>query len=265
MLRIDSPLMGTQQPALQQRYHSVCSWEQVYAYSLPALYLANVDIAFQTKIGRKPICSQGTTWCNRPCDESMQTDLGQIAQTSKADTTDPATIFFSRHNNQGLAIRLTANYPLFLAAPVGLVHLHGATEEFPAWSDHSSSQLMQQTPSRLIAANSKHPLQPKSTHSTLLAGDMPHRSKPHRKGQVATLKDCADSYRYLMAAATAQPQSSVCRPCSFPITVWTNKTVRPTKRKKVLTTIFLGGESALKIQNGFGIVFWHLSKHYRLW
>jgi hypothetical protein len=34
----------------------------------------------------------------------MQTDFGQIAQTSEADTTDPAAIFFSRHNNQGLAI-----------------------------------------------------------------------------------------------------------------------------------------------------------------
>ncbi len=49
------------------------------------------------------------------------------------------------------------------------------------------------------------------------------------------------------------------------ITVWTNKAVRPAKRKKILTTIFLGGESALKIQKGFGIVCRHLPKHYRLW
>ena len=131
MFWIDRPLMGTQQPALQQRYHSVCSREQVCTFGVPALNLANVHITFQTKIGRKPICSHGTTWCDSSCDESMQTNLGQIAQTSKTDTTDPATIFFSRHNNQGLAIRLTANYPLLLAAPVGLVHLHSAAEEFP--------------------------------------------------------------------------------------------------------------------------------------
>src|ERR1700687_331156 len=70
-------------------------------------------------------------------------------------------------------------------------HFDGAPQTLTTGTNHGSTQLVQQRPRRLIASDSKFPLQPQSADPILLACEMPHCSEPECQREVAVLKNSA--------------------------------------------------------------------------
>src|SRR5450755_4335781 len=98
---------------------------------------------------------------------------------------DAIPIFFNGYGYQGFILAEPANSACFRCSPIGLINFDGAPQTLTTGTNHGSTQLVQQRPRRLIASDSKFPLQPQSTDSILLACEMPHCSEPECQREVA--------------------------------------------------------------------------------
>jgi len=109
---------------------------------------------------------------------------------------------------------------------------------------------------------------PHRAGSTLLTSHIPHGAEPQTQRLGCVLKNRPRSDRGLVpAAATNQPPTSGGPSCAR-LAARSNKTVRPTKPDKVIPTSLVRGESALKLQQGLGVVFAHIAYRggsYLLW
>jgi hypothetical protein len=157
-----------------------------------------------------------------------------------------------------------ADHALFLAAPVSLVHLHCPVQSVPAWPHHGSPQLMQHGPCGLVTAQPQRSLQPKSTDSVLLAGNVPHSPEPSGQRKMTFLKKRPGSYRRLMAAVSTKPQPPTHRPSSLSSTLRADKALDPAQGKQVPPTGFFVNEPSFHFQERAGIIFDHHRQYYRL-
>src|SRR5450755_473433 len=101
---------------------------------------------------------------------------------------DAIPIFFNGYGYQGFILAEPANSAFFRCSPIGLINFDGAPQTLTTGTNHGSTQLVQQRPRRLIASDSKFPLQPQSTDPILLACEMPHCSEPECQREVAVLR-----------------------------------------------------------------------------
>ena len=63
-----------------------------------------------------------------------------------------------------------------------------SVKPIPAGPDHGTPQLVEPTPSCLVAAQAEHLLKPQRTPSGFLAGQVPHGLKPHSQGLLRPFK-----------------------------------------------------------------------------
>ena len=264
MFLADGTLVGAEQPALQQRHDPMYPRQEMFAFGAAALYPPVVGIALQSKIGSQPIGPNGTPRLDGLSDKSVETGLGQIGDTTQADAPNARAIFFCCHENQSLLVCQPADHPLFFAAPVSLVHLYCPVQSIPARPDHSPSQFVQQGPGRLVAAESQCSLQTQSTHSILLAGDMPNGPEPNGERQMTVLENRARCYRDLVTAIRAQPQAPAGRPSPFSAAARTDETLEPPQGKQVLPTRLFVDEPFFQFQDRARIVFGHEDLYYTL-
>src|SRR3972149_6176301 len=98
--------MSTQQPTFQQRYYSMHSRQEMFAFRLPALHLSIVDVALHPQIGVQAIGSHRAAEVDALGNETMQGGSGKIGNATQADTPDTFPILFGRNHNQGFLLRL---------------------------------------------------------------------------------------------------------------------------------------------------------------
>jgi len=98
---------------------------------------------------------------------------------------------------------------LFRATNIGFINLDRTRQPVTARPDHGAAQLVQPGPGSFVAAKPQFPLEAERTDSILLAGDEPHRQKPHPQRLTGTLEDRPGGERYPFAASST-PQPSPC-------------------------------------------------------
>ena len=142
----------------------------------------------------------------------MGVDSGRgVGHPSQPDSADPSPAPRPRGNDR-LIFGWSAADAFFLPTDVGFIHLHTAVEPIPVGPDHRTPQLVEPTPSCLVAAQAEHLLQPQRTPSGFLAGHVPHRLKPHSQGLLRPFKNrprrqrgSAPTLSTLQVASIGQP------------------------------------------------------------
>src|ERR1039458_8095254 len=127
-----------------------------------------------------------------------------------------------------------------------------------ARSPHRSPQLMEDAPSRAIAAQFQHPLQLHRAHAVRLAGKLPHRGKPGRQRQLGVLKYRPGQHGRLVPAMLAKPQAAFHRPGPLVATTRTAKGFRPAQAVKVFQTGGLIVKTLLQFQLSPGVIIVHV-------
>ena len=132
-----------------------------------------------------------------------------ISDLLKADAAKPPAVLLDCYGDDGLALGFSASRTLFRATNIGFINLDRTRQQVPARPDHGAAQLVQPGPGSFVAAKPQFPLEAERTDPILLAGDEPHRQKPHPQRLTGTLEDRPGGQRCLFAAGPT-PQPSPC-------------------------------------------------------
>src|SRR5271168_5210321 len=167
----------------------------------------------------------------------------------KANAPDAIPIFFNGHGYQGFV-----NSAFFRCSPIGLINFDGTPQTLTTGTNHGSTQLVQQRPCRLIASDSKFPLQPQSTDPILLACEMPHCSEPECQREVAVLKNSARKDINLPPTRRTQQAVTASFPNAPASAGRTLDSLRPPKPEQILPARFVIGETLFQFQARSGHV-----------
>src|SRR5208283_2434942 len=172
MLMLDATLVSTDQPSLEQRGDEVDARHDFVRRV--GVVAEDRDLMLVTGRRQSGITSPAVGVNHRPAlhsalDEGKQTVCRDISDLLKAD----------------------------------------AAKQVPARPDHGAAQLVQPGPGSFVAAKPQFPLEAERTDPILLAGDKPHRQKPHPQRLTGTLEDRPGGQRCLFAAGPT-PQPSPC-------------------------------------------------------
>ena len=117
---------------------------------------------------------------------------------------------------------------------------------------------------RAYCRPAEHTLQCYRAHPVFLAGQSPHRAKPHSQCRSRILKHRACGRRNLIAAACALNTARLQRPALAYITSRTMKPVWPPEIEQVLPAGLLGAEAPLELLKRPWIILFHDPEHFRL-
>ncbi len=238
--------------------------QQVFSFGLTTLNPSLMDITAQPQIGMQTAGSDGASRFDGLSNKSMQVVPGQIRESAQANAANACPVLLSGDGDQGLFFRSPSQGPGFLAAPIRLIHFHDTRQSVTAWTHHSPTQFVQDQPSGLIAAQTQRALQPQRADAVLLAGDVPHGSKPGRQGQMAVLEDSPGGNRRFMPAPTAAPSTSANQPRLGSLTSRTDPSGGPAERCEVLGTRLLVAKALLQLDQNSGVILDHDPKYYSL-
>src|SRR5208283_88293 len=212
MLMLDATLVSTDQPSLEQRgdevdaRHDFVRWVGAVA--------EDRDLMLVTGRRQSGITSPAVGVNHRPAlhnglDEGKQAICRDISDLLKADAAKPPAVLLDCYGDDGLALGFSASRTLFRATNIGFINLDRTRQQVPARPDHGAAQLVQPGPGSFVAAKPQFPLEAERTDPILLAGDKPHRQKPHPQRLTGTLEDRPGGQRCLFAAGPT-PQPSPC-------------------------------------------------------
>ena len=162
-----------------------------------------------------------------------QTFCRGIRYPPHPDPSDAFPILLSSHNNQSLILCLTAPDASLRTAEIGFVHLHSARQPVSSRSHHRPPQLMQPSPSGLVAPQAEDALQAQSTPSALLAGHEPHRLKPGSQRLPRAFENRSCDRRGLPLTSGASEHAPRGHPGTPSVTRWALEAVRPPKPSKI--------------------------------
>src|SRR5262245_22016950 len=172
--------MSPQQPALKQRGHSVHQRQQV----IPQVRMLADDLVLITQFGqsivpRPSIRAHTAAWFDHFPDRRLEALAGSISYSAHADSANALLGFLYRHDDQCFSCGPTTTFSRALPSDKNLINFDHAVEPIPAGSDHSSPELVQPIPGRVITAQSQASLQSQRTHSGLLVSYIPHGFEPN--------------------------------------------------------------------------------------
>jgi len=190
-------------------------------------------------------------------DEALQTGGGAIRHSAQTNSSKALSVFFCGDSDQGFALRITALGPGRRAADESFVHFDGSLQALASRANHAPAQLVEPTPRRLIAPQSKDSLHTQGAGSGLLARHQPSGPKPNLQRQVSSLEDGARSHGGLPAAILAGPAMPQIQPAHRSLAKRTNKATGPTQMGQVLTARILSSKPPLQFEQGLWIIFVH--------
>ena len=138
----------------------------------------------------------------------------------------------------------------------GLIDFNSAAQQFAIRTYHRPTKPMQHCPRSLVAVQTEHSLQPKSTDALLLVGDVPRRSEPDPQRGACLVEDCSGRHAALMSATSAdQPAPcSTFGPIQRPASGATEP-VRPSQTLQVRCAGFIAGKPVLEFNPGARVLF----------
>ena len=157
--------MRPQQPPLQKRRHAVHTGHQFVCRVIALAqngHLVGVALLRDVVVAFPSIRVNHHPGADRFFNEWVQTLARDIVDPSQPDAADPSPVLLGRDGNDRLVLGLSAADAFFLPTDVGFIHLHTAVEPIPLGPDHRTPQLVEPTPSCLVAAQAEHLLQSQS-------------------------------------------------------------------------------------------------------
>jgi len=258
MLRAHRPLMGSEYPAFEQRDGSVDPREQMLSRLSPELNSTTMNEPLQFTVGVEPVGAYRASRFDRGSDEAMESGPVEIGDPSHANATDALAVLFSRDGDQCLLVGQTADSSFGLrSAPVGFIDFHDASQTITAWAHHRLPQFVKDQPRGPVTAKTQDPLKSQGAHPVLLAGYIPHCSKPNSQGKMGVLKHGSRKHRNLPSASVAKPEAARNRPSPLPLATGTPKSLWPPEAKYVFPTGRIIREAPLQFHQCARIIFGH--------
>jgi len=267
MFDTHASLVGSKQPAFEQRDYAMNSRHQFrcgFAVPLQVCDLVPIFLAFQGQVTQPAIGMDCAARLDGILYKGNQAVCGCVQNAPHSDTADSRSIFFRCNCNHGLGLRLPAVNPFFFATHEGFINFNTPLKPIPPRPHHGAAQLVQQGPSRFVALQAQHALQPHGADAVLLASHPPHRSEPQGQRQSAVLKNRSRSHRNLTMTSRALPQQIGSWPGLPASTARAAESIRPAKLKQIRPASRLGREAPLQFQQVPRIIF-HSKKNYWLW
>ena len=182
----------------------------------------------------------------------------EIGDSCHANAPDAFAILLGSDDNERLAVDQSAGCSAgFCRAPIGFIDFHYSLQTFPAGAHHRLSQLVEHQPRRLVTTQPQSPLEAEGTHPVLLAGYVPHRSKPHRQRKMGVLKHSPRQHRNLHPASSAKPKPARNRPGVFLSASRTSKACGPPQLKKISSACSIIGKPSLNFSQSAWILLGH--------
>ena len=142
----------------------------------------------------------------------------------------------------------------FLSTDVGFIHLHTAVEPIPVGANHRTPQLVEPTPSCLVAAQAEPLLKPQRTPSGFLAGHVPQGLKPHSQGLLGPFKNRPRRQRGSAPTLSTLQVASIRQPGLAASTLRTAEALPPPNPLQKRQTCRLRREPIVELLQGSGIV-----------
>ena len=264
----DGTLMGSQEPPLKQRRNEMNPGQQfvsrfwMIAQECDAMAVA---MRLQPIVTQPPIGVYQTARFDDIVNKTLKTIGRRVRNTAQANATDPATAagLFYGYDNQGLFERPATPNPSFVGTQVGLVHLDFAVQSVAVRPHHCAAQFVQPGPSRLVAAEPEHLLQPEGAGPGLLTRNVPHCPEPYGERRTRVLEDSSRRKGDLPTTGGTLQKGASYRPRFRSSANRAPEAVRPTQLSKVRPTGLLPSKSLLKFSLGPRIIF-HGPLHYIL-
>ena len=254
MLRADGPLMGSQQPAFQQRGDPVTRRQQTVSHiRLLANKFMPVTQAIQLAVSPPSIRSDHRARLRGFLHGGFQTWGRSIRDAPQPDSSNAIVIHLDQHHNQRLSGGPAATFSPFFPADIGFIHLDHAGQPVPPWTHHGAPQAMQPCPSGSITAQSQNPLDPQGARAIFLSCDPPNGAKPQRQRFVCPVKDGSCYHGNLIVASRALEQRRANRPRLLMAATGATKALRPTQPPKIIPTRFLRRESRFEFRERLGV------------
>src|SRR3970282_2121941 len=143
------PLMGAQQPALQQGRHPMHPGQEGHR-RLPApadhTELVRVSLSLESLVSFPSIRDHYGSRLDRALYEAREASGGSVRNPAEADAPDPLSIDLRGDHHQSLISQASAAPPGLDSPGVRLLHLAVAGEPDPTGSHHRAPQLLGATP-----------------------------------------------------------------------------------------------------------------------
>lgn len=255
MLVADRSLMGTQQPAFQQRGDSVARGQQILSHvRLLARNLMRVSESWQLAVSTPSVCSDHRSTLRGLLHGRFQTGCRGIRDTAKPDSSDASIVDLRRNHDQ----RFPGGTPSALARPLStyicFIHLHNPLQRVSPRPDHGTPQPMQPGPCRSVTAQSEDSLDPQGARAVLLPRHPPDCPKPQRQRLMRPVKDGTGDDRRLVVTPGTLEQHRTDRPSLPMVTQRARKPRWPAQPKQVVSTRFLRREPRFELRKRPGVV-----------
>src|SRR5205823_1553442 len=246
-----------QYPPLQERGNPVHARHQLRCF-LPAAPQSRdfplVAFGLQARVALPAVGVNRAAWIDAILHKRVQ--AGSRGVLNHAHPNPPYTrpISLGGDHNQSLTLGLPTRHAFLQPANHRLVHLHPPAQSIPIRSDHRPSQFMQPTPCRLKPTQPEDPLQAQCAGTVLLAGHIPHRTKPHHQRLPRVLENRTRRSRSLAPAIAALEQSGTHQDSLGSLALRTSKTLRPAEADQVRSTRFLRRKALLELLDSSRVV-----------
>ena len=150
-------LVSAEEPAFQQRRHTMNSWHQLRGRFLLASekgHPVSISPGFHWIVSKPAIRVNGTTRLDSLLHKGEQTLCRRVGYAAHPNASNTRAILFRSNDNQGLGFRLSPASALFRTSNIGLVHLDCAREPIASRTHHRPPQFVQPRPSCLVTSQS---------------------------------------------------------------------------------------------------------------
>ena len=174
-----------------------------------------------------------------------------IWNARQADATDIWPEFFGCDDHQRFAITAAAALPQRYPAPHRFHLLRRARLAYPVPGGPSPGAVCAATSKQFDTGtkpNTRYQTQ-RTPGSVLLTGHVPYRATPQLQGQMAVLENGTSRHGGLVLTGGTDHAPAPRQPNFSPPALWTDKSVRPTQRRQVGTTLLFSGKPAFHLRH----------------
>lgn len=257
MLTADTSLMRSKEPTLEERSCPVDTGEHRHRRFTTAKENSAVVLISKIReftVSLKPVGDDDCAGFHGILHKRQQALRRGVRYTSHSDPADRTTSNLNCNSHKRLVSDVSAAPACLETTDESLVHLDRPGQAVPAWPDHSTPDLVEPSPGRTVATQSKNPLKPKCACTVLLADHPPDGPEPDRQRTTGVLEEGTRRDRHLLPAGRAHPQTTRRPPTSGRLAGRTSLPFWPSESRKIFATGLVGTEAGLKFPQGSRVI-----------